>query len=98
MKSEIIFVNDSIRLAAAKVSEDAYIVFEYQTSNELKEGDSIENLEPKYGVTDCRLGNGAISTVKILSSAMSLAKAKLVVAPWQTLDDFRQAEKAGEVA
>ncbi|WP_086932261.1 hypothetical protein [Agarilytica rhodophyticola] len=84
MKGKIVFVNMSSRLAAAFVGQDQYIVFEFPTNCELKENDELENLADTFGFASCyRLSDNKNIKLNILSSAMSFAKAKLVVSPWQ---------------
>lgn len=82
MNAKIVFVNLSSRLAAARVNDDQYLVFEYKSGSVFKVGESIECSVFKLGPVSCIHGE-AKSQVNILSPSMSFAKAKLVVAPWQ---------------
>jgi len=84
MKCKIVFVNPASRLAAAHVGNQQYVVFEYLGIDHFKEGEELEAMNPKFGHCICkRPASGTKITINVLSSSMSYAKAKLVVAPWQ---------------
>jgi len=87
MKGKITFINSASRLAAAYIGQEQYLVFEYNNSEAFEEGEELENLSEGFAKISCqRMATGAEAAVTVLSSAMSQAKAKLVVAPWQKLD------------
>lgn len=84
MKGKIIFVNISRRLAAAYVGQQQYIVFEFPANTDLEENDELDNLRDSFGMANSRrLSDNKDVKLNVLSSAMSFAKAKLVVSPWQ---------------
>lgn len=84
MKGKIVFVNKASRIAAAHIGGQKYIVFEYSKNDRFESGDELINFSDKFGLQACRKVSAEKKTkINVLSSAMSYAKAKLVVAPWQ---------------
>lgn len=87
MRGKVIFVNQASRLAAVHVGTQKYIVFEYQGNEHFRKDDELNRLRDEYGEAECvSTRTGKKVKIKILSSAMSYEKAKLVVAPWHGND------------
>ncbi len=87
MNGKIVFVNPASRLAAAYTGKQQYVVFEYQGIDHFKEGEELTGIRDNFGHGICRrTAGGKKVAINVLSSAMSYAKAKLVVAPWQDVN------------
>jgi len=83
----VVFVNQMSQLAAAHVGQHAYVVFEYEGKHHFELDEELANLSDAFGKVEClRIDKEERCNINILSSSMSYAKAKLVVAPWQDIN------------
>ncbi len=84
VKGKVVYVNTNTHLAAVDIGDEKMIVMEFDGQTQIKAGDRIGNICEGYGAATCTLGKGQKAVdVRVLSSGMSPAKAKMVVAPWQ---------------
>lgn len=87
MRANVVFANTASRLAAAQVAENDYIVFEFMSNQPLRVGEVLQTPHARPGYMICkRESSGRKMTVKTLSSGLSYARAKSIVAPWQDED------------
>lgn len=93
MDGKVVFLNQSSRLGAIQIGEEAYVVFEFDLNDGLAIDDRLLGLKNEVGHIEVEHVNPQQQQrvgINVLSTIMDYKRAKLVVAPWK---DYQHAKE-----